>query len=345
MKKLLTILAILCFGLFSSCMEDIDLDTGEHILSIYCVLNQGPKQTLELSYIVPINGQSGPVGEDAVIVLYDQDTPVGHFTKESETKWGLNYAPQGGHTYRIEVKVPGEKVLTAQTRYPIESTFNNIGVVQTGKGTPMYGGFMPTLYVGHILESSEDQILWCYYEKTDGEPVLFGHIATDHPGADKRGETVYPFDSSSPITQAFLNGTSLTLINHVFSSVLDGSTPFLHEKVIRICHPAGFSRQYDIEKMQLYKGSPLRLDDSGPTETGMFSIAGVFDPSIPYELVICAVSTEYDNYLSDYYYGYQDPSDFTTLVYKRNHYSNVINGTGIFGASLVFKPFSEGFLE
>ena len=58
------------------------------------------------------------------------------------------------------------------------------------------------------------------------------------------------------------------------------------------------------------------------------------------ELVISSVSAEYDKYLSEFYYGDQDTDDFTNYVYKRNFYSNVRNGAGIFGASVDYR--SEG---
>ena len=102
----------------TSCLEDIDLDTGERILGVHCVLEDGPEQELELSYIAPTGGTSSPVGEDVTITLFESGIPVGVFTRTSETKWRMDYSPEGGHTYRLEVKVPGEEPLTAETRFP-----------------------------------------------------------------------------------------------------------------------------------------------------------------------------------------------------------------------------------
>lgn len=69
----------------------------------------------------------------------------------------------------------------------------------------------------------------------------------------------------------------------------------------------------------------------------MFGIAGVNRTKISAKLVICSVSEEYDHYLSDFYYGDGLGEDFAVFVYKRNHYSNVQNGTGIFGASYEYR--------
>ena len=45
-----------------------------------------------------------------------------------------------------------------------------------------------------------------------------------------------------------------------------------------------------------------------------------------------SVSEEYDNYLIDYYFTNHDTNDFTAFAYKKNHYTNIKNGSGVFGA-------------
>ena len=75
-------LCLVC-GLLSSCLEDIDLDTGERFLNVYCVLKEEPEQELELSYMAPVGGTSRPVGEGVTISLYDGDAPAGQFTRVS----------------------------------------------------------------------------------------------------------------------------------------------------------------------------------------------------------------------------------------------------------------------
>ena len=51
------LLCLVC-GLLSSCLEDIDLDTGERFLNVYCVLKEEPEQELELFYMAPVGGTS-----------------------------------------------------------------------------------------------------------------------------------------------------------------------------------------------------------------------------------------------------------------------------------------------
>ena len=90
-----------------------------------------------------------------------------------------------------------------------------------------------------------------------------------------------------------------------------------------------------------------RLDDHIgiiPLEEGYasgFGLVGVNSASkkggMPADLVVCSVSSEYDAYLTDYYFFRSDTDDFTDTVYRRNHYSNIRNGTGIFGASIEYR--------
>lgn len=323
----LLLLGLLC-GLMTSCLEDINLDTGERILNVYCVLKQGSNQELELSYIAPTGGTSSAVREDVVITLFDGNTPVGQFTRVSETKWSLDYTPQEGHAYRLEIEVPGEEMLTAETKYPTACTIRGVSVVRvTDSSTRGIDGIE--------MDSTEDQFLWCYFEKRKNDPVYTTYIATDHPGVDGRGETIYPFDFDSPVYKGkFENGVGMHYsVGHVLPSDLFGGPVFLHEKVLRIVHPAGFSRPVDRDKWRIFHfeyddGLVAVEDQSG--KTGIFCFGGMDATG---SLVICSTSAEYDSYLADFYYVNHDPDDFSALVYKRNHYSNIRNGTGIFGAS------------
>ena len=329
------ILGLIC-GLLSSCLEDINLDTGERILNVYCVLKQGSEQTLELSYIAPTGGTSQPVGEGVSITLYDEGTPVGQFSRTSETKWKMDYTPQGGHACRLEVKVPGEETLTAETRYPPLSPLQARVFVEEElvKDLPkMYGGFIPT-GLGFEMDSPEDQYLWCYYENLDASHAFADYIATDHPGVDGRGETIYPFDPTSPVNQADFEKGRYNSAGGVFSTLILGGPVFFHEKVVRILHPAHFSRPLGDNKLGVSSSDPVAPSYaiSVVDSTSLFCLAGMSRGHMEGELVINVVSAEYDSYLADFYFVNQNDDDFTHLVHKRNHYSNIQHGTGIFGA-------------
>lgn len=328
------------FMLMTSCLDGIELDTGERVLNMYCVLEEGPIQELELSYIAPTGGTSSVVGEDVSITLYDEGSPVGLFTRTSETKWTLDYTPQGGHSYKLEVKVAGENTLSAETKYPSMGKLRTVYVEDYSLSEEYYSygsDWIRKVYGGFELDTEEDLILWCYYENTSSGPAFVDYVATDHPGADARGETIYPMDRTSPIV--YENFDHFYSGGQVFSQAFYGKPAFLHEKTIRIVHPADFSRPLD-EKMNLIIYEHIDEVSGGPVptmietdRTSMFGIAGISNNGMVANLVFRAVSAEYDNYLVDHYYAHRNSGDFTEFVYQRNHYSNVLNGAGIFGAS------------
>ena len=330
------IICYLCV-LATSCMEDIDLDTGERIPNVYCVLGEGPEQELELSYIAPTGGTSQPVGEGTSAMLLEEGSPVGQFSRVSETKWELDFSPQSGRTYRLEVKIPGEETLTAETTFPPVFSVRRVAVaVQPPEGV-LVDATSASLYGGLELESPDNLLLWCCFEsQRENSSFIQYYLATDHPGADKRGETICPFDKTSPLYEFFFRDRYNDYSGRVYSSEFSEGTAMLHEKAIRIVHPAGFSRPLDNKRMRVF-----RLDENYlPAEevkgtTGMFGIGVVCtDVKGFYSFKIFnSVSEEYDKYLSDYYYTHPDSDDFTQAAYKRNYYSNVQNGTGIFGAS------------
>ena len=317
-------LFLLLVLLMTSCLENIDLDTGERILNVYCILGQGPEQTLELSYIAPTGGTSSVVGEDVTIMLYDEDAPVGEFTRASETKWHLSYSPQGGHSYRLEVSVAGEEPLTAETRFPRFGTLQFFTVTWEG-----FSRFV----TGFKMDAPEDQILWCRFDNTLAGPSFAEFIVTDHPGVDGRGETIYPFDPASLYpNEGWLN--SFCPGGGVFNNLFSNDPPFFHEKVLRVLHPANFTRPLGEKILKLYQDGSNMTQDYG--RTSIFGIGGMTRSAMIAELVIESVSPEYDHYLSEYYYG-EDTDDFSKYVYSRNFYSNVLNGTGIFGASYAYQ--------
>ena len=353
----LLLLGLLC-GLMSSCLEDIDLDTGERILNVYCILDQGPEQDLELSYIAPTGGTSSPVGDDVTISLYDEGTSVGLFSRVSETKWHMDFSPQGGHTYKLEVIASGHDTLTAETRFPLPSILQYALLWE--KDRPFGDPFNP-YFLGFELESPEDQTLWCYFEHRNRVDSRFADIsyypqlqildrelssapfaefiATDHPGVDGRGETLYPTDLTKLVNMEDFDRNRWSYTTRLFSDELFGEQTFYHKTALRIRHPAGFSRQYDnMEGDRKLFHSDSVIDYLDTVEeidnTSMFSVAALNKTTMIGDLVLRSVSDEYDKYLSEYYYGDWDTDDFTKYVYKRNFYSNVRNGTGIFGASI-----------
>ena len=358
-----SLLICLVCGLLSSCLEDIDLDTGERILNVYCILNQGSEQVLELSYIAPTGGTSSPVGDDVTISLYDEGTSVGLFSRVSETKWHMDFSPHGGHAYKLEVIASGHDTLTAETRFPLPSTLQYVHMWEKDSRNPVIPQFL-----GFELESPEDQTLWCYFEHRNRVDSRFADIsyypqyqildrelssapfaefiATDHPGVDVRGETLYPTDWTKIVDMEDFDRNRWSFTFRLFSDELFREQTFYHKTALRIRHPAGFSRQFNnmegdrklirTDSVFVSPGFVEEIDN-----TSMFCVTVLNKTTMIGDLVVRSVSDEYDKYLAEYYYGDWDTDDFTKYVYKRNFYSNVRNGTGIFGASVDYGLFQE----
>ena len=330
-----SLLICLVCGLLSSCLEDIDLDTGERILNVYCILDQGPKQELELSYIAPTGGTSRPIVEDVTITLFEGGTPVGQFTRSDKEKWYLDFSPRSGHTYRLEVNIPGEEQLTAETAFPPVSTFQEVWYaidLDLPDGTKASG-----YYRLFEVNANENQILWCVFEnRKDGKKAFADYVVTDHPGVDPRGETIYPFDTKSSVWDTDFYFTEGGFYRG--GNTDDFFTPFLHERVVRILHPGGFNRSDgSITKYYLDLYGDGGFTTLGEGSVCGFGLIGVNKGGMQADLVVCSVSDEYDAYLQDYYFVRSDTDDFTEAAYKRNHYSNIRNGTGIFGACIEYR--------
>lgn len=339
MKRTLNLLLSLTLALLaSSCLEEVNLDTGEDIINVFCVLGHGPEQTLELSYIATAGRSARPVDDGTVVTLLEDGVEVGRFEKTSGTSWTLDFTPKGGRLYRLEVDVPKKPLIYAETTYPPVSSLQRVGVYPTG-----YEGQPAILWLnyyhgsaGFKLAADVDQVLWCYFENRGDGRAISQYTVTDHPGVDPRGETIYPYDYSSPIVQNDFEmeefNTSLT---GIYSEAFYGVPAFLHSGPLRIKHPAGFSREIP-EDMITVHGIDSS-DWAAKKSSGMFGIAGVNRSYMQSDMVICSVSDEYDRYLSDFYFSKASEDDFTSLVYKPNYYSNVHEGVGLFAASQEYR--------
>ena len=93
---------------------------GNTKVVVSCVLHNTKVQKLQLTYSQPVNETSfSEEVEVATPTLYEEDKPVGTFSKIGYGEWELNYTPQRGKAYRLVVEVPGHPTITATTTMPI----------------------------------------------------------------------------------------------------------------------------------------------------------------------------------------------------------------------------------
>ena len=118
-KRLVLLLALLM--VLQSCVKDIYLDAGEKPkVVVECVLSEDPVQELYLSYTKGVSQKEADPLLEAEVCLIDLDQYQFSldFTNVGEGKWILDYSAIPGHSYRLEIKVPGRDLITAETKMP-----------------------------------------------------------------------------------------------------------------------------------------------------------------------------------------------------------------------------------
>ena len=106
--KITTAILFILMLTLSSCIRDVIMDAKEKPqVVVVCVLSDDPVQTLQLSFTKGASLAEAPALTEAVAMLYDGTKAVGEFKRGSDGIWRLEYAAIPGHTYRLEVQVPG----------------------------------------------------------------------------------------------------------------------------------------------------------------------------------------------------------------------------------------------
>lgn len=116
-RNLLSALLVLSM---TSCVRDTDLDSGEiPQVVVECILTNSSVQTLRLCYTKGASREREPLTEaEALLFDVSADANAGSFSFAGEDGWTLGYEPVAGHTYRLEVRVPGYDLITAEQTMP-----------------------------------------------------------------------------------------------------------------------------------------------------------------------------------------------------------------------------------
>lgn len=124
---------VMFMALLSGCVEIVNPPLPkDKSVTLNCILKMDSVQTLRLTY--SLGSHAGEAVRnifsddyeeveyksvaDAEITLYENGEQVGKFEQDAFSDWKLNYTPKTGALYRIEAKVPGEKVISATTTFP-----------------------------------------------------------------------------------------------------------------------------------------------------------------------------------------------------------------------------------
>ncbi len=115
-----------------SCTENIDFSSEfEKKVTVNLILENKDIQELSLCY----NAEPGSFRYESIseadVRLYDGENEVGKFIHAIRHTWKLDYTPVAGHTYRLSVKVPGHKEITAETTMPVNVKVKRVQDKQT----------------------------------------------------------------------------------------------------------------------------------------------------------------------------------------------------------------------
>ena len=122
--KTASVILFILMVTLSSCIRDVIMDAKERPqVVVVCVLSDDHVQTLQLSFTKGASLAEAPALTEAVAMLYDGTKAVGEFMRGSDGIWRLEYAAVPGHTYRLEVQVPGYDMIYAEQMMPTEHPY------------------------------------------------------------------------------------------------------------------------------------------------------------------------------------------------------------------------------
>ena len=292
MNKLNLVAFLLC-ALYSitACVQEIPAPSpGERKVSVSCVLNNSDTQRLTLTYSkAPYSGSYFNEVEHAEATLYENNQPVGVFTKDGYGEWELAFRPEPGAQYRLEVKIPGEPVLSAVTSMPdvVDISLRDLSDEGCTKVLEQYSSSNP--FWLFVMMSSLYDIEYLIHPPVladDPGLRLFAWIGTDHKDADR-------FNQDGSMSEE-ISGYSKTLMYKNYVRVaaaadIDSQHPYTF-MVQNAYSDASFvvirtaSEEYDryiksvIEKKTFYESDddPVRWFDESSIYSNIENGLGIF---------------------------------------------------------------------
>lgn len=345
MFRYLALLLPLVMGV--SCVEDIDLDTREdRLVTVNCILGNDSIQKLYLTYSHPKDPQLIIPIIDAKVSLSCGGNKIGDFEHLGSGEYLLEYIPVCGEVYLLEVEVENEEKIFAKTVFPLK---HEVKSVENYPGTLLYDYLNPLPELQNIniftgigldIRCEQDCLLWLYVMKTsDGnskrEAAKF--LASDHRNLDSFNASdstirYYRVDKKGNRPEKFyteiMSGWQMCTVQE-WQKIETRTDYPLQYCYLRIEHPKNYVQYLDYVKMGIEYNSGVAIDS-----TRLFRIAGTFDQSHA-DLVSMNVSAEYDKYIRTcMQVTLNKMVDNFNYIYKTdNVYSNIENGTGIFGAA------------
>ncbi|MFA5647388.1 MAG: DUF4249 family protein [Bacteroidales bacterium] len=179
--------AVLVTAGFCGCVEDAPLivETTNKVV-VNCILQDSDNQTLTLVYSKSRGGglYYEPV-QEAAIKLFENDTLVGEFVKAGSRTWEINFRPEFGANYRLEIVMPDWKDIQANTTMPpvpkVELVYEEHYIKRFSQIDQQYSQWL------FVLNSTFDERWENFFEtpQINSSDRLLSNIATNHPSADR----------------------------------------------------------------------------------------------------------------------------------------------------------------
>lgn len=301
----------LCLLMFcTSCTAILDLDPRERFIVVQGALINEPKQTILVNYSAYLDEVEMMEINHANVVVEELNLDgevVAEYEFEScgSGQYEAYFEPKFGLRYNLSVEVPGYATVSASTVYPIRENIRNLT-----KG-----------YDRYWFESKNVPLyLWVYgvemdYRKDSFVPVQYIYANPKLTVADYSG-----FD----LEVEFIQHVDVDSFN-VLAMIDDVGEP-IHWRYVR-CELGTESRPH-VEGGRWWYGINV-IPDFALRENGV--------PDSYSYVSFDSVSAEYDRYLKevisyDLKLDHLPISDFASLYERHEIYTNVQNGTGIFGA-------------
>ena len=356
----------------ASCTRVADLTPeGKAQVVVNCILIPANTQelTLGLTDIATLEEQSGLA--EAVITLYDESAGVeaGRFRKGVDEKWILDYAAIPEHAYRLVVRIPGREEISATTTMP--KAFNIVLRVSS-----VYNGWQTI-----PNDPSEGKQPWSYpYWKWDESERELGRLyktSSLPEGAIWMMGMNYDSDKGEHKTAEWIATSLLSVDPFNVTERLFQMDPSISEterisleKLEKLRTENGWVGYYEGVKGRPIHDRVLRIPpareaarESAGNPPGWFSIYGPILCGAPMQdywsfsshsdeygyVLFLAPSEEYDRLLKEAFAaGMQQNalSGYASLFSRKNVYTNVQNGLGIFGAMTEQKlPWDAGIRD
>jgi len=237
---------------------------------------------------------------DAEVKLYDDGIFIGTLTYTNNGNYYINYIPEEGHEYKIEVNHNSYDNVYAQTSIPYPAIINNIDTIKTYSE---YGDEIYNLYVNFNDPENIQNFYYIkakvkyQYEEWDPDIPIYYTVTV--------GDTTYIYVEYG---------------GYVYTEYIDELYLESDDIIIETEHPNGGLIFSD----ELIEGTDYTL------RTSFYSWSLWSYTNMVY-IDLYSINRDYYNYVKSYEQHRNSSED--PFAQPVNVYTNIVNGIGIFGAS------------